>query len=192
MFLASLCWMTVAGQSSTGRSALLVIDMQEEFTRHSMDSVLADSLIGKINELITAARPMEVIFVKANIRVLSISLRGIRTEPAGHLETDSRLYRKKNDAVFTKNEQSMLSVRELREYLEARNIDHLYLAGIYLGACISGSAADAVERGYHVTVIREAVTAKKPSKSDKLLRKLREQGVEVIGMQEFITLQSGS
>jgi nicotinamidase-related amidase len=170
----------VSAQSITNNQALLVIDMQEEFTLNSSKQDEFAGLINNINDLISALRPIEIIFIQANIRVLSISLKGIKTEAADHLELDSRLDRKKNDPVFMKNESSALKLPDLIAYLESRKIDHLYISGIYLGECVSKTAINALERGYTVTIVENTVKAKRPSKSGKLLDALEEQGVEVV------------
>jgi len=47
--------LAVAQAQSTGRSALIVIDMQEEFTKNSMDSIASGVLIESINDIIAAA-----------------------------------------------------------------------------------------------------------------------------------------
>ena len=177
LFLA-FSWKMLPAQEE--QPILIIVDMQEAFTQHQMDSVVSQRLIKNINNFISGWRPEEVIFIQAHIQTLNISFKGIKVETEENLKLDGRLNRKKIDPVFMKEESSALTVSELSAYLESNQIDHLYLAGIYLGECLSATAIDAKEKGYRVTVIREAVTAKKTRKSEKMLRKLEKHGVEVI------------
>lgn len=163
-----------------GNSALLVIDMQEEFTRHTLDNESATTLINNINEAIALLRPMKVIFVKADIRMLTISLKGIKTESSEHTDLDRRLDRREEDLVLTKHESSALTIEELNSFLQEHQIGHLYLAGVFLGQCLTNTALHALEQGYNVTVIRETVAARKQKKSDKFLKKLESRGIGVI------------
>jgi|GEM_PF-2885060 len=171
------CSMTA--QPPVGNAALLVIDMQDEFTRHTLDKGSASELISSVNTAIATLRPIDVIFVKADIRVLTISLKGIRTGPAAHTDLDERLDRREGDIVLTKHESSALTVEELRVFFRENNIEYLYLTGIFLGQCVSNTAIHANDAGYKVTVLREAVTAKKPGKSEKFLKQLESQGILV-------------
>jgi len=182
IYILGMCsiQMVQAQAANPGSEVLLVIDMQEEFTLYQMDSLLSHQMISQVNDLIGEMRPAAIIFIQAHIRVLNISLRGIKAESAQHLDLDNRLYRKKNDLVFMKEEQSALSVKQLTDYLRENEITHLYLAGIYLGQCLSATALDAADKGFRVTVIRDAVMAKNPRKSEKLLRKLEKAGIEII------------
>lgn len=187
LFLFTLLVMTfpVSAQETDGHSALLVIDVQDEFTRHTMTDDQAAPLISNINEAIAALRPMKVIFVKADIRVLTISLKGIKTESAAHTSLDDRLDRREGDLVLTKQESSALTVEELGEFMQENEIGHLYLTGIFLGQCLTNTAIHAMEDGYRVTVIRDAVTAKKTKKSEKYLQQLEAKGVMIAGLADL-------
>lgn len=176
---------SLAAQRTGAQSALLVIDMQDEFTRHTLSEERAVPLISNVNEAIAALRPMKIIFVKADIRMLTISLKGIKTESAEHTALDERLHRSEKDLVLTKRESSALTVEELNDFLEENDIGHLYLSGIFLGQCLTNTALNAIEDGYRVTVIREAVTAKKSNKSEKYLGKLADSGVVIADLADL-------
>ncbi len=181
---------SIAAQERHGNSALLVIDVQEQFTLKMIDSLESGIFISDINTIIESARPMEIIFIKANTRVLSVSFKGIKTDTLEASDLDGRLFMKKNDRVFSKYESSAFTVPELTEYLEEKGIDQLYLVGIMLGQCLSNTAYDGVKRGYSVTVIEEGVRAKRASRFNKLLQDLVDEGVEVINSGQFLSRQS--
>jgi nicotinamidase-related amidase len=82
-------------------------------------------------------------------------------------------------------QSSVFSVQELTESLSTWGIDHIYLVGIFLGECITGSASDGLEKDFRITVIEEAVTAKKSSRSKKYIKELSQKGVEIISLEEF-------
>jgi len=175
---------SASAQSYPEKSALLIIDMQEQFTKHLLDSIESGELISEINTAIRRARPMEVVFVQANMKVLSISFKGIKVQPAEFIELDSRLDKKDDDAVIFKDESSAFTVPGLMDYLEDNRIEHVYLAGIFLGECLSNTAIDGISRGYKVSILKECVRPKKVKKSEKLLKELIDQGAEVISLEE--------
>lgn len=175
----------ISAQSAREKSALIIIDMQEQFTLHLLDSIESGELISEINTAIERARPMEIIFVKANIKVLSISFKGIKVQEAEFIDLDSRLEKQKDDIVIFKDESSAFTVAGLMDYLEQNDIDHVYLTGIFLGECLSNTAIDGISRGYKVSVLKEGVRAKKLKKSEILLKELSDQGVEVISLEDF-------
>lgn len=186
LFLCTILFsFSLTGQEKGEQAALLVIDMQDEFTRYTLDEASASELINNVNTAIAALRPLDVIFVKADIRVLTISLKGIRAEPAEHTALDGRLDRREGDLVLEKKESSALTLEQLNDYLEKNRIRHLYIAGLFLGQCLTNTALHAVEEGYTVTMVREAVTAKKRKKSEKFLEQLKAQGVQVRSISEL-------
>lgn len=176
---AMLLTFSLSAQEPVDHAALLVIDVQDEFTRHTLPGERATQLLSNINEAIALLRPVKVVFVQADIRVLSISLKGIKVEPAENTALDDRLDRRESDLVLTKHESSALTVDELTGFLQENGISHLYLTGVFLGECLTNTALDAIEKGYRVTVIRQAVTAKKSKKSEKYLEKLEASGVVI-------------
>lgn len=145
-----------------------------------MDSARSIELISATNGAIAEIRPGVVIFIKANIKTLNISLKGIKVETSEHLALDGRLNRNINDEVFSKTASSAFTIAELLNFLELDNITHIYLSGIYLGKCLTDTALDGIEHGFTVSVIKETVSAAKPSRSEILLRKLERNGVEII------------
>jgi len=171
--------MVISAQEQPSRSALLVVDVQEEFTRVRMDSVRAAAFMDAVNSAIEEHRADEVIFVQANLRALSISLKGIKVIPVGEQDLDYRLNRMDDDPVFSKVKSSAFTSDELVEYLEVNNIKHVYLSGLLLEACISSTAIEGVKKGYEVTVIKEAVISAKEEQKEKLLDKLEKKGVEM-------------
>jgi nicotinamidase-related amidase len=128
---------------------------------------------------------VDIVFVKADMQVLSISLKGIKTESAEHSDLDGRLYRKKNDLIITKQESSAFTLVELRDYIDGAEIGDIYLCGIMLGKCVSNTALDGIRRGYSISVLKEGVTAKKESKSDKYLQELANEGVRILTIEDF-------
>lgn len=167
------------------KSALLVIDMQEQFTIHTLDSATSINLIDSVNEAIAIAGSMDIIFVKAHIRMLSISLKGIKTESAAYLDLDKRLNLKKSDRVYMKQKPSAFSDAELTRQLVDSGIGQIYLTGMYLGQCVSATALEGVERGFEVTIISDAVVSKDSDKTEKILSKLQKKGIHITDLDSF-------
>lgn len=178
-----------AGEPDTLQPVLIVMDMQEHFTNGTMTMEQADSLIGSINEIIRLARPkMDVVFVRANVRVLNISLKGIHVESIEGQDLDPRLYRKKGDPEFVKDLPSAFTSKELSMYLDTHSIGRVYLTGLYIEQCLGASAEDGIERGYEMVIISEGAALKKERRRDRKLEKLRRKGVVVITTERFAEL----
>jgi len=175
------------GQDTADRvSVLVVLDVQQHFTAGTMSGESASALLENVNEAIRLARPhMEVVFIKANVRMLEISFKGINAVMADSQALDLRLNRKAGDRVFTKNEPSGFSNDSLTHYLDSCNVERIYLAGLYIEACLGATAIDGLERGYEMVLIDEAAAAKKERRRERKLASMLDKGVEVICIESF-------
>ncbi len=174
-----------AVQMGNTGSILMVLDVQEHFVDNAMKKKDGKELVENINTIIQIARPMDIVFVKANIELLELSFKGIKVVHAEDMDLAPALYRKKNDRIFIKEEGSAFSSGEFREYLEASHIGTVYLVGLFASKCISATAINGEERGYEMILIEDGVAAKKASKKEKILGNLLNSGVKIISAAEF-------
>ena len=182
------CVYELQAQDKLSSTILMVLDVQEHFVVDMMKENDANEFIGNLNEIIRIARPMDIVFIKAktDMKVLTISLKGIKAEPIENVDLEPRLYRKKNDRVYTKEESNAFALGDFRAYLEENHIGTVYMAGLFAEECVSATAIDGENRGYEMILIREGVAAKRPRKREKILQGLEEEGVEIIGLGEFV------
>lgn len=83
--------------------------------------------------------------------------------------------------VWPKNTFSALADEGVRDALfRQRDVQHVILCGIETPICVYQSAIAALADGLHVTVLSDAVGARRPSDADTCLAALRHAGVHVL------------
>ncbi len=176
----------------TGRpnSALVVIDVQEDFTRntgkHGYDRTLRDAALDEINAAIASARSsgMEVIFIRNVFRdwpvvqTMKLVAGGIGTPGRDGLKLDRTL--EIGDApVFEKSIGDTFSVPEFETFLAEKNIGHLKLAGLDACHCVQLTAKGALARGYRVEILERSTLTTTPKKWAVLKQELNTAGAVI-------------
>jgi len=169
--------------------ALLVIDVQEEFTgpdgKMPVDPVQAKRLLPTVNSLIEEAERKGVLVVYVKTVFLKSdrianwfrNQAGIEGSPA--LDFDRRLV-VVNDKVFVKHESDAFSNAEFEKYLVANRVNELYLTGVFADFCVFYTSRGALQRGYKVNFVRDAVAAKTSDDAAKAADKIGKEGAAVI------------
>ncbi|MDY0884756.1 isochorismatase family protein [Dongia soli] len=159
----------------TDQAALLCIDLQEE---HRLDKryLVAgfDQIIGNVRQLQQVARFSGVTVLHAAYIVESGSgasggakmRRFHPVMPDGSSAfSDSRnplsaickeVAPVGEELVFVKSEASALRKGRLADDLKRRDIDWLFICGVWTEACIDATVKDAVDLGFHVVLIKDA------------------------------------
>jgi nicotinamidase/pyrazinamidase len=91
-------------------------------------------------------------------------------------------------SAFQENDRSTQT--GLHEWLQARSVRRLFLAGLALDFCVAWSAQDAVARGYQVVVVADAcrgidLPGAEGGSVARTLRQFRELGVSVLNAAEL-------
>lgn len=142
------------------KTALLIIDMQNDFFGSERLQSLKDELIEKINSLATIARKksIPVIWVRQEMKAdMSDAPRGIKkagkplvvvgTPGAQLLEG---LQKEAGDYEVIKTRYSPFYKTELEDLLKKLGIDTLVISGINTHACVRMAAIDGYERDYEI------------------------------------------
>ncbi len=174
------------------RKALLVIDVQEDYTGPGRQPVLfkgAETQIATINMLIGNAPKsgMEVIYIRQifdnNFITRHFVGRTIEGQPG--TELDSRIWMiNQND--FTKRISDAFSNPLLDEFLIRNQIDELYLTGLDAAYCVYYTALGALNRGYKVTVVKDAIMTRKDM-SD-VLKRYEKKGILLTSSEEMLSV----
>jgi nicotinamidase/pyrazinamidase len=71
---------------------------------------------------------------------------------------------------------------DLAERLRERGVDHVYVAGLATDYCVKNTVLDALEEGFQVTVVTDAVRGidAKPGDSERALKEMRNAGAAAI------------
>jgi nicotinamidase-related amidase len=155
--------------------ALVVLDLQHEVLRSGGSGMVAERevepMLAAVARLVTGARAggVAVVFV--------------RTEPHGDLDPRLAIG---SEPVFVKQRRDAFSSREVEEFLRARSVDHLVLAGALADESVSFTSAGARNRGYKVQVVADAIGAASDARRERAVDRLREAGVEIIDTERVL------
>ena len=172
------------------RAALVIIDVQEDFTgpRARWPYADGDRLVNAANGLIdrATAAGLEVVYVQNRYDDPSLLLRlhdmNLPGQPG--TELDARLKRA-NDHVFPKDRGDAFANPDLQAFLAGRQVDRLFLAGLDAAHCVSSTAQGALNRGYRVSVVRDAVITATGRPLDDILAPLVQAGAQVVDAASF-------
>jgi nicotinamidase-related amidase len=153
------------------QTALVIVDAQETFLAPEGVPSVAQSQVAPMlavtNRLLREAPSLgvDVVFVTSD------------SPPGGAI--DARVVRGAAP-VFSKSRADAFSNAELDGFLRSRSIDHLVLAGVFADRCVYYTAQGAMNRGYKVKVVGDAVAAASDPRRDRALEQLRREGAEII------------
>jgi nicotinamidase-related amidase len=170
------------------RKALVVLDLQEGYggtnTRQPVTIPPATGLITTVNRLIdkAAASGMEVAYIR---QVFSnnffVRLHGGKRQ--GRVIIDRRI-KVINGNDFEKNRTDAFSNRQFEQLLVDRQVDELYLVGVDAAFCVYYTALGALNRGYKVTVVTDAVMSRNSMAG--VLEKYRRRGIGIITSEQLL------
>ncbi|WP_306027105.1 cysteine hydrolase [Stappia sp. MMSF_3263] len=143
--------------------ALLVIDMQEDFTRalgkRAFDTGARDDALSRVNDLIHAAHEegSPVIFLRQQfrdwpVRLVASLLLGGAGNPGRAGQRIDRALDTQGAHVLVKHVGDGFSNRELEWLLDEAGVGRLRLAGLDLAHCVAQTAHGARNRGYAVEI----------------------------------------
>ena len=168
-------------------TALLVIDMQEDFIRSegkmALDAERRDAAISTINEATAKAHEAGIpiievshVFTDPLVKtVVKLINKGRGNEGSEGLQRDRDLTFNANHHIW-KHEGDSFSVPMLARFLDDHQIGHLLLTGQEATACVNATAKGALARSYDVTLLDDGILARKPEKWTALADKLVAQG----------------
>ena len=178
--LAALIAVSACDRATTGpripvydhpQIGLVVIDVQKEFMESTGRLPVAreevEPMLAATNRLVESARPLgvEVVYVTSE-------------SPAGG-DLDSRL-RTGAGPVFAKRRADAFSNTELDRFLRSRAIDHLVIVGAFADRCVYFTARGAMNRGYKVKIVSDAIAAATDARRARAIDRLRSEGAEII------------
>ncbi|WP_404420165.1 cysteine hydrolase family protein [Thalassospira australica] len=175
--------------SQRPNSALLIIDLQEDFTlatgKNAYDPALVDKTISAINELVLIANEtgQPVISVRQIFKGLYINLlvkflnKGRGGPKSAGLDLDARL-NGDIDHDITKARADAFSEPELEKVLERQKIGKLQIVGLDGNYCVQSTMQAAINRGYQVSFSDAAILAVNPTVWQKTRARLAARGAK--------------
>lgn len=174
-----------------GNKALIVIDIQEDYTGIDASKKTrykeADKLLIRVNKIIEQCikSDIDLIYIKQEFEgAISILLtklfsHGTAIKGTTGAEFDKRLkILSKN--CFAKSMPSAFSNSEFKKYLKENKIEELYLVGLDGQFCVGETAKSALKEGYGVNLINNAILFKHENKRELVFKGLKEIGANII------------
>ena len=151
--------------------ALVVIDLQNDITKHYKD------IIDNVNAAVKWAldRKMHIIYIKHNnitagTRTFKADTKGAELVPELKVVSDN---------IFVKTKSNALTSEVFSDFIRARSIDEFYVVGADATACVKSTCYNMTKAGYKVNVISDCITSYDLKKIDEMLAYYEKKGCNV-------------
>lgn len=170
-------------------TALLVIDIQGGTTGNTsaLTSLVEQSedLIRRVNTIAEEmhARGHLIVYVRTEVvNPLLNVLNNTMARGTDGAELDPRLVIQPSEVVVKRKGDSFMGTG-LDQILEAHQVGKLVLVGLDAAGCVRSTALAALNRGYKISLVEDAVIAGKLEEKAEALEELRELGVEIASLE---------
>lgn len=151
-------------------SAVLLIDLQRDFLdlengRLPVDGPGAKAVLRCANDVLSKrilADALPILVVNQfppTARLGNFFRKGAAVVGSAGAQLDARLQRSGSEAIITKARPSAFSNPELERCLREHGVRDIYVLGVFAEGCVRSTAVDAIQRGYTVHVIANAVAS---------------------------------
>jgi len=169
-------------------TALLVIDIQGGTTGNSSALTAlkdqSEDLIRRVNAIAgeMSARDHLIVYVRTEVvNPLLNVLNNTMARGTEGAELDPRLVIPPSEVVVKRRGDSFMKTG-LDQMLEEHQVGKLVMVGLDAAGCVRSTALAALNRGYEITLIEDAVIASKEKEKKEALEELRALGVEIVSM----------
>ena len=159
------------------KKALVVIDIQNDITKHYRD------IIDNINSAVDWAmkQAMTVIYIKHNN--LSAGTRTFKPGTKGaELVPELKIV---SDHFFVKTKANALTSEKFSEFIRSKDIREFYITGADATGCVKSTCFNMAKAGYAVHVISDCVTSYDLKKMPEMLAYYADKGCEVRTLEEY-------
>jgi len=176
-------------RSNDPKSALLVIDVQNDITGNTGVYKNTAEFVERVNHTISIAEEhgMEILYVKnvyGNNPIITLLSGGRFKKGTDGAEFDSNLY-VVNSNVFVKSIGDSFSSIAFDEYLISRNVDTLYIIGADAAGCVYNTARGGLNRNYNVSIIKDSIITRNDDIMAQMLSQYEKDGIAVIDLTKF-------
>lgn len=171
--------------SSSAGTALIVIDIQEDYTGPQARKRYRDGerIVAASNALIAEARRrgIPVAFVRNEIAnpLLALLFGHLNAPGTPGAEMDRRLERDPGTPTFVKHRPDSFTNPALDAWLREHQVEHLIITGLDAAYCVNATMHGALNRGYRVSLYRDAIATESGRSLDELAGAWRKAGASV-------------
>lgn len=158
--------------------ALVVIDIQNDITKHYKD------IVEGINAAIDWAEKngMHIVYIKHNN--ITAGTRTFKPDSKGaELVPELKVV---SDNIFVKTKGNALTSEEFTAFIDANQINEFYITGADATACVKSTCFNMTKANYIVHIISDCVTSYDLKKMDEMLTYYASKGCEVKPLSEYI------
>ena len=158
--------------------ALVVIDIQNDITKHYKD------IVEGINTAIDWAQKygMHIVYIKHNN--ITAGTRTFKPDSKGaELVPELKVV---SDNIFVKTKSNALTSEAFTAFIAANHINEFYITGADATACVKSTCFNMTKANYIVHVISDCVTSYDLKKMDEMLTYYASKGCEVKPLSEYI------
>lgn len=176
------------------KSALLVIDVQKDFTQPSgrkpVSPRQAEQIIGNINTILFLAEinGLLPVYIGNEFRKydpLNIFRNFAALEGSDGSKLDRRL-QVRNSHYFSKQTGDALTNSSLVSFLRAAGIEHIYLTGLYAEACVFNTFQGAQKHGFTCSVVADAIASKTEARRQRMVKKFAGLGASIVSSADLV------
>ncbi len=168
------------------KTALLLIDIQNDYYPGGKYELFeSDKASFKAKELLEEFR-------KKNLLVIHVRHESIQQDAGFFLpntfgaDIHSNVAPQEGETVITKHQISSFVDTGLESKLRNRKVENLVICGMQTNWCVQATTLDALNNGFRVMVIEDAVTAKNIDLHREALRKMVENQAQMMKTEELI------
>lgn len=158
--------------------ALVVIDIQNDITKHYKD------IVERINTAIDWAekKGMHIVYIKHNnitagTRTFKPGSKGAELVPELKVVSDN---------IFVKTKSNALTSEEFTGFINTNRINEFYITGADATACVKSTCLNMTKANYIVHVISDCVTSYDLKKMDEMLAYYSSKGCEIKPLSEYL------
>jgi len=176
-------------------TVVMLIDDQADYLRaEGRDPVALNQIPGLIaatNAIINAAAKNEVpvTYIRDEFSPFDLVAFLERSGAAPRLWAGSQLDPSIGEwagPYFTKTHDDAFRNPKLQGYLDMQRAGKVVIGGVFADGSVLATARGAIQRGFHVVVISDAIAAHSDDDRDAALKALKDAGAHVMTSQEFI------
>jgi nicotinamidase-related amidase len=168
------------------QQALLVIDLQNDFTRAEGKLPACTAEVDEILPIVNAAvahwhahgRPVLVLTTQWGSWLMRLLTKQSVAPGTRGAALDTRLSAG-GAAHLVKPAKSIFTCPELATWLEAHDVTQLVLCGLAAEHCITASTLQALKQGYEVSLLTDAIASYKTGARAEVFRSLSAQGAQL-------------
>jgi maleamate amidohydrolase len=173
------------------KSAVLLMDLQCDFlggdgARMPVDAAGAEAVLKAANSVLSRKALADALVIlvvnrfPASARLGNFFRHGAAMAGTAGAELDARLHDPGSVKLIAKSRPSAFSNPELDDCLHAHQVEQLHVLGVFAEGCVRATVVDALERGYAVQVIADAVASNAAWKKRLALWAMQRAGATVV------------